>query len=326
MGSEMCIRDSRCTVASCGAHHRCGNMSPASLGNVPASVHKMILRFCSAHDLIMCERWGRYWRTDELNGCDGVSLPTFVAKLRCQEHCVPTLLCHIGVFNRRWADYLQEIKDAPVTPEADDESDVAEARGAINQLPRDEYAEIVVEAGTAHHCMELALLAYDHALQKAALHAGADPNSELRETQCSLTEPIGFAIDQQPPNLAAIRTLLTYRADVAGGMSKGYQTGTWLHTAIFGGEDHGNFCGGSWNRDISKALVVQALLDGRANPMTIADYFDERISPLSAAISENNVFAIAVLCAAGATPTMDDKFKMQLTHFWPPITDLSSSQ
>ena len=263
----------------------------------------------------MCERWGRYWRSNE----GGTSLPRSVANIRCNEHRIPTLLCHD---NSNLREFENEYLSMETEPDASLIASIIDPEivSEIAELQLDTHGEFAIEEHRADRCMELALCAYNHSLLMAALRAGADPNSELSGQWGIVPTPLGFAINEQPPNFAAIRTLLAHKADIECRVFGDEDaTGTYLHFAIFGGTDQGNGCGGCYNSYFSKALVVRHLLDARANPMTVADYFDDQRSPLSAAVSEGNVFIAAILLAAGATPTSQEEINMN-AQFWPPLT------
>ena len=178
----------------------------------------------------MCERWGRYWRSNE----GGTSLPRSVANIRCNEHRIPTLLCHD---NGKLREFENEYLSMETEPDASLIASIIDPEivSEIAELQLDTHGEFAIEEHRADRCMELALCAYNHSLLLAALRAGADPNSELSGQWGIVPTPLGFAINEQPPNFAAIRTLLAHKADIeCRVLGDEDATGTYLHFAIFG--------------------------------------------------------------------------------------------
>lgn len=105
-----------------------------------------------------------------------------------------------------------------------------------------------------------AIEARDQVFLDRTLAAGADPNADLQFFGGKL--PLRLAMEQKPPNLSAIGSLLRAKADPSirvDGVNA-------LHWAIRHGGDYGNGSGGECNHPLLGALVVQALLAGGTDP------------------------------------------------------------
>mmetsp|Transcript_107515 Transcript_107515/g.346940 ORF Transcript_107515/g.346940 Transcript_107515/m.346940 type:complete len:343 (-) Transcript_107515:99-1127(-) len=308
-----------------------GAMQPNNhLCRLPMQVQVSLLRWCGARDLCTLERSCQHFHDTQPETGEGLSLPSSVAKMGCCELRWPRMLvapareadAPLGGpgADWHWYDWKAEYLLATTTPEAGvrlpdgseclvqecEQEGQRRAAEAARELPRDRHGNFAIGASNCSHAVLIALQARDLDLLEAALRCG---DGEPSRSACVAgVEPLWLAIDQQPPNLPAIRALLRHGVDPDRHSESGVSP---LHFAIYGGLDA---CGGTCNPQLARALTVRALLAGGADPMVRCKPYDlwlagndcedaEMVSALAAALGQGNWSAVAALAAAGAVPS-----------------------
>lgn len=192
------------------------------------------------------------------------------------------------------------------------------ARLAAEDLLHEGRGRFAFGAADAMAALLVGMQARSSELLEAALKIGVPRESG----GVAGTESLWLAIDQAPPNLPAVATLLRHRTNPDVRLQSGIGS---LHFALYGGIDESR--GGGFNPPLLRALSVHTLLRGRADPNVLgkpyrqwlrvpdgeglpspaADPGPEYVSALSAALELKNWYAVAVLVGHGVVPSKEDR-------------------